>query len=87
MTLTEQFNAAAEKSKQMTQRPANDELLELYALFKQGSEGDVSGERPGGFDFKAAAKYHAWDSKKGTSQEDAMQAYIQLVDRLFEKYK
>lgn len=70
----------------MTRRPSNEELLDLYALFKQGSEGDVSGERPTGFDFKGIAKYDAWASKKGVSKEDAMQQYVALVDRLVQQY-
>jgi diazepam-binding inhibitor (GABA receptor modulating acyl-CoA-binding protein) len=60
--------------------------LNLYALFKQSSEGDVTGDRPGGFDFKAIAKYDAWAEKKGTSKEQAMQAYIKLVDNLQQQY-
>lgn len=86
MALLDDFNAAAEQSKQLTQRPGNDELLELYALFKQGSEGNVTGDRPGGFDFKAIAKYDAWLSKKGLSKEQAMTEYVQLVERLKKQY-
>ncbi|GAB1445106.1 MAG: acyl-CoA-binding protein [Cyclobacteriaceae bacterium] len=87
MSLTEDFNKAASQSKELTKRPSNEELLELYALFKQGSEGDVSGERPGGFDFKAIAKYDAWTSKKGISKEDAMQQYVDLMAKLKEQYQ
>ena len=54
----------------------------LYALYKQATEGDVSGERPGGFDFKAIAKYDAWAEIKGKSKEDAMKEYVSLVNRL-----
>ena len=54
----------------------------LYALYKQATEGDVSGERPGGFDFKAIAKYDAWAEVKGKSKDDAMKEYVSLVDRL-----
>ncbi len=54
----------------------------LYALYKQATEGDVSGERPGGFDFKAIAKYDSWAEIKGKSKEDAMKEYVSLVDRL-----
>ena len=52
MSLLDDFNAAVTKSKELTKRPSNEDLLDLYALFKQATEGDVSGERPGGFDFK-----------------------------------
>lgn len=85
--LTEQFNQAVSRSKELTQRPTNEELLQLYALFKQATEGDVAGERPGGFDFKAIAKYSAWEEKKGVTKEQAMADYISLVDRLVASYK
>ena len=56
--------------------------LEIYALFKQGSVGDVNVDRPGMMDFKGKAKWDAWNGKKGTSQEDAQRAYIELVESL-----
>lgn len=87
MSLIEDFNIAVSKSKELTKRPSNEELLELYSLFKQGSEGDVTGERPGGFDFKAIAKFDAWAAKKGTSKEDAMRQYIELMKKLEDNYK
>jgi diazepam-binding inhibitor (GABA receptor modulating acyl-CoA-binding protein) len=86
MALQNDFEAAVAQSKQLTQRPGNDELLELYAMYKQASEGDVSGDRPGGFDFKAIAKYDAWVSKKGLSKEKAMEDYIALVGQLKSRY-
>jgi len=86
MALTDDFNSAVTKSKELTKRPSNEELLDLYALFKQATEGDVSGDRPGGFDFKAIAKFDAWASKKGLPREQAMQDYINLVSRLQESY-
>lgn len=86
MDLKQRFEAAVEKSKTMSRRPTNEELLQLYALFKQGSEGDVSGERPGGFDFKAIAKYDAWAEQKGKLQDLAMEEYIALVDKLLSHY-
>ena len=67
---------------ELEQRPDNDTLLKLYALYKQGAEGDVSGERPGFFDFVGVAKYEAWEKLKGTDQEDAKKRYIELVDSL-----
>lgn len=87
MSLVEDFNTAVSQSKELTKRPSNEELLELYSLFKQGSEGDVSGERPGGFDFKAIAKYDAWAGKKGVSKEDAMQQYVDLMKKLKAQYQ
>jgi len=86
MALIDDFNAAVSRSKELTKRPSNEELLDLYALFKQATEGDVSGERPGGFDFKAIAKYDAWASRKGASKEQAMQDYIALVTTLHQNY-
>ena len=59
-----------------------DVLLQLYGLFKQGSVGDVQGKRPGMIDFKGRAKYDAWATRKGMSQEEAMDAYVALVDKL-----
>lgn len=82
MELKENFDAAVTRSRELTSRPSNDDLLKLYALFKQATEGDVTGERPGGFDFKAIAKYNAWEEIKGKSRDDAMKEYIALVDNL-----
>lgn len=86
MELQQQFEAAVSKSKELTKRPSNEELLLLYALFKQGSEGDVSGDRPGGFDFKAIAKYDAWAEHKGKTKEAAMQEYVSLMEKLHQQY-
>ena len=87
MELQQQFDSAVARSKELTQRPSNQELLDLYALFKQASEGDVAGDRPGGFDFKAIAKYDAWAERKGKSKEDSMKEYIALVDKMYAAYK
>ena len=86
MALLDDFNAAVAKSKELTKRPSNEELLDLYALFKQATDGDVAGDRPGGFDFKAIAKYDAWAEKKGLSKEKAMEEYIQLMNKLVQAY-
>lgn len=76
------FDAAVAASRTITRKPDNATLLELYALFKQATEGDVKGDRPEGFDMVGAAKYDAWDDKRGQSKADAMTAYIALVNRL-----
>ncbi|TXH24737.1 MAG: acyl-CoA-binding protein [Cyclobacteriaceae bacterium] len=86
MALLDDFNAAVARSKELTKRPSNEELLELYGLFKQATDGDVTGERPGGFDFKGIAKFDAWASKKGIAKEQAMQDYIALMAKLHENY-
>lgn len=85
--LNEDFEKAAARAQTFTRRPSNMELLQLYALYKQATEGDVSGERPGGFDFKGIAKYDAWEELKGKSQDAAKQEYIDLVNRLEQQYK
>ncbi|UII24949.1 acyl-CoA-binding protein [Fulvivirga maritima] len=80
------FQNAVKASKELTKRPSNEELLKLYALYKQASEGDNTGERPGGFDFKAIAKHDAWAELKGMSSEEAEKSYIELVKELQTKY-
>jgi len=80
--INSQFEQAAAAVKSLPEKPDNNTLLQLYALFKQGSAGDVSGEKPGFFDFVAVAKYEAWEKLKGLSAEDAMNQYIDLVRKL-----
>ncbi|CAB3408369.1 unnamed protein product [Caenorhabditis bovis] len=80
------FDDAAVKVKSLKASPSNDELLELYALYKQGTVGDNTTPKPGMLDLKGKAKWGAWDAKKGTSQDDAKAAYIALVEKLIEKY-
>ena len=82
MDLNEKFEQAVEGVQKLDSRPSNEHLLKLYGLYKQATEGDVSGDRPGGFDFKAIAKYDSWASLRGTSKEEAMTAYIELVNEL-----
>ena len=80
--LKQAFEQAAKDVQALSERPDNDTLLRLYALYKQGSEGDVSGEKPGFFDFVGTAKYEAWAKLKGTGQDEAKQKYIDLVKKL-----
>jgi carboxylesterase len=82
MPLPEDFAQAQERVKTLSKTPSNDELLELYALYKQATVGDVTGSRPGMMDFKGRAKFDAWARKKGTGRDAAMTAYVALVDRL-----
>ena len=82
MALTDDFAAAQVRVKQLTKSPDTSELLELYALFKQGTLGDVQGERPGMLDFKGRAKYDAWEGKRGVAKDAAMQSYVALVEQL-----
>lgn len=78
----EKFVTAAQEAKQLAQRPNNDTMLKLYALYKQGMQGDVTGKRPGMMDMVGRAKYDAWAKLRGTSLEDAQQQYIDLVEKL-----
>ena len=80
--LKDQFQKAAQDVMNLAERPDNDTMLRLYALYKQGSEGDVSGPKPGFFDFVGTAKYEAWEKLAGTKSEDAMKKYVDLVKNL-----
>lgn len=80
--LKAKFDAAAAAAKQTKKKPDNATLLKLYANFKQATEGDVKGDRPGGFDFVGGAKYDAWSKLKGMSKDEAMQSYIKQVEKL-----
>lgn len=76
------FDKAAQAARSLPQKPDDQTLLRLYALFKQGSAGDVEGARPGFFDFVGAAKYEAWEQLRGTDREDARRQYVELVRKL-----
>jgi acyl-CoA-binding protein len=80
--LQAQFDAAVAASKNLEERPDSATLLKLYALFKQATEGDVTGEKPGAMDFVGAAKWTARDGLRGTTAAQAMQSYIALVTEL-----
>ena len=80
--LKKKFEAAAKDSKNLKTRPSDEDMLRLYATYKQASVGDVSGDRPGAFDFVNRAKYDAWARLKGTDTEKAMKSYVDLVERL-----
>ncbi len=76
------FDKAVAESKNLPERPDNATLLQLYALYKQGSEGDVEGKRPGFTDMVGRAKFDAWAGLKGKAQAEAQQEYIDLIDSL-----
>lgn len=80
--LKKQFEKAAKDVMALLERPDNETLLRLYGLYKQGSEGDVKGTKPGFFDFAGAAKYEAWEKLQGVSPEQAMKKYIELAKKL-----
>lgn len=78
-TLEELFEDAKKRVMELREKPGNDVMLELYGLNKQATIGDINIDKPGMFDFVAAAKYNAWEAKKGLSKEDAQQQYINFV--------
>jgi len=86
MSLKDQFKQAQDDVNNLPKRPANEELLNLYALFKQATAGDVAGKRPGMLDIKGRAKYDAWAGKEGVAKKDAMQQYVDYVANLQAKY-
>lgn len=80
--LKAQFETAAQEAQKLSRRPDNDTMLKLYALYKQGTKGNVSGSRPGMLDPVGRAKYDAWAKLKGTTPDAAQQAYVDLVTKL-----
>jgi acyl-CoA-binding protein len=76
------FDAATVASKNLKERPDNQTMLKLYALYKQATVGDVEGKRPGFSDMVGRAKHDAWAGMKGKSADDAMKEYVALVDTL-----
>lgn len=82
MSLEEQFLSAQKRVNNLSRRPSDFQLLELYGLYKQATLGDVTGDRPGGFDFKGRAKWEAWKQRQGLSSGEAMQRYVDGVERL-----
>ncbi|MBN8488412.1 MAG: acyl-CoA-binding protein [Burkholderiales bacterium] len=76
------FEQAVSESKQLPEKPDNMTLLKIYALYKQATAGDVEGKRPGFTDMVGRAKFDAWDGLKGTSADEAMQQYIDLIESL-----
>ena len=81
-TLKASFDAAVAASKQLPDKPDNMTMLKLYSLYKQSTEGDVEGKRPGFTDMVGRAKYDAWAAVKGKSSDEAMQEYVDLVESL-----
>lgn len=81
-SIKDKFADAKARVEKLDTRPSNDRLLELYGLYKQATEGDVSGSRPGMLDLKGRAKFDAWSKRKGLSKDEAMKGYVALVDAL-----
>ena len=76
------FETAVAEVKELPEKPGNQDLLKLYALYKQATLGDIAGDRPGMMDFVGRAKYDAWAELAGTSRGDAEQSYIDKVEEL-----
>jgi diazepam-binding inhibitor (GABA receptor modulating acyl-CoA-binding protein) len=83
--LQAQFENAAQQVQQLPSRPDNDTLLKLYALYKQATQGDITGKRPGFTNPVGRAKHDVWAKMKGASADEAMKAYVDLVQSLQEK--
>jgi diazepam-binding inhibitor (GABA receptor modulator, acyl-CoA-binding protein) len=81
-SLKAQFEKAVADSKSLPEKPDNATLLKLYSLYKQASEGDASGKRPGFTDMVGRAKWDAWNEIKGKSGDEAMQEYVDLIESL-----
>jgi diazepam-binding inhibitor (GABA receptor modulator, acyl-CoA-binding protein) len=80
--LRKKFDAAAANVLKAKKDPGSEMKLKLYAHYKQATEGDVAGDKPGFTDFVNRAKYEAWAKLKGTSTDKAMEGYIKLVERV-----
>ncbi len=87
MSITKKFEAAQAAVKTLTERPSNEELLDLYALFKQATEGDNTAKEPGMWDLKEKFKWKQWESKRGMNSEQAMTVYVNLVNDLLSRYE
>ncbi len=81
-TLKAKFDAAVANSKNLSERPDNATLLQIYALYKQGTAGDNEEKKPGFTDMVGRAKWDAWNKIKGMSEKDAMQQYVDLIESL-----
>ncbi len=81
-SLEERFQSALAQVQTLSVAPSNSVLLELYGLYKQATEGDVTGPAPSAFDLKGRAKHKAWSGRRGMGHDQARQAYIDLVDAL-----
>ena len=82
MALKEDFEAASQNVQKLKSRPSNEQLLALYSLYKQATEGDVTGSRPGMLDIKGRKKYDAWTERRGLGKDAAMKQYVELVKNL-----
>jgi len=80
--LKTRFEAAVAQSTSLSERPDNPTLLKIYALYKQATQGDNEGDKPGFTDIVARAKWDAWNKLAGTTADEAMQQYIEVIESL-----
>jgi len=81
-SLKAKFEKAVAESKTLSEKPDNKTLLQIYALYKQATVGDVEGKRPGFTDMVGRAKWDAWNDLQGKADKEAMQEYIDLIESL-----
>lgn len=81
-TLKSKFEKAVAESTKLPERPDSATLLQIYSLYKQATEGDASGDRPGFTEFVARSKWDAWKKLAGKSNTEAMTEYIDLIESL-----
>ncbi|XP_037937046.1 putative acyl-CoA-binding protein [Teleopsis dalmanni] len=86
MASQEDFNKAAEDVKNLNSTPSDNDLLELYSLYKQATVGDCNTDKPGFLDFKNKAKWEAWNNRKGMTNNDAMSKYVEKVNLLVQSH-
>ncbi|PFX22253.1 acyl-CoA-binding protein-like [Stylophora pistillata] len=84
--MSEAFQKAADEVKKLAKTPSNEDMLEVYALYKQVTVGDCNTERPGFLDMTGKAKWDAWNGKKGTAKAEAEAAYIAKVEEMKKVY-
>lgn len=80
--MSDAFQAAVDRVAELTNDPGNDVKLKLYGLFKQATQGDVQGKRPGFTNPVGRAKYDAWSELAGLTSDEAKAQYIGIVDGL-----
>ncbi|KAA3674387.1 uncharacterized protein DEA37_0013591 [Paragonimus westermani] len=80
------FNTAADNVKHLKKRPSDNELLSLYGLFKQATQGDNTTGQPSVLSVKDRSKWNAWNSHKGLSKKEAQEKYVQIANDIIAKY-
>ncbi|KAI8092493.1 acyl CoA binding protein-domain-containing protein [Halteromyces radiatus] len=63
-------------------QPNKEQKLELYALYKQVSHGNIDTQRPGIFDVVGRAKWDAWAKLQGLPTLEAKHRYVETLLRV-----